>query len=193
MTNKKFLVGMLAVLLSFGMMVIGCDSGGAGGDGDAQEPPPPPPPPATASVSISLTTNPIYDSGIRVYLSLYPSTAIWVGLGNQHYSSLNHYSQEYITKLFSWITVKDKDGESLGVLGDSNQNYDDKILYYSSDVALGSMLYLNILVGKNINLDDLKPITVTLNTEKLEEMKEYTNVTGSLTAGSKTSDTMEKK
>jgi hypothetical protein len=32
MTNKKFLLGMLVILLSFGMVLIGCGGGGGGGD-----------------------------------------------------------------------------------------------------------------------------------------------------------------
>jgi hypothetical protein len=33
MTNKKFLMGMLAILLSFGMAVVGCGDGGGGSSG----------------------------------------------------------------------------------------------------------------------------------------------------------------
>ena len=53
MKNKKIRLGILAMTLVFGMIVIGCDNNTTSGSGDAPPPPPPPPPPAGGYITIT--------------------------------------------------------------------------------------------------------------------------------------------
>jgi hypothetical protein len=185
MKSKNFLLGILAIMLVFTMTAVGC----------APDEEKEPPPPETATVSISIKeapkdANSSTESG-EVWIELELSSGKWDGFElNKGYWAPGALSNDQFFEFQSWISVKDKNNNTLAVVDRHDASRITWICAGGASSSAGRVLIYKLSVGRSVNLGNYKPITATLDTSKLNKMLSYTNVTGSLTAA-KTSDTLK--
>jgi len=165
MIYKKFCLGMLVIALVFGMTVISCN--------EEEDPPPitttttskPATPPSTGSVSLSVTTSQNVGNDNKYYylisidLNISGEGAVWS-------------SKPTAATAKSWVTVTGLDLSSWSFQASIDGS--SLILYYS-------------IIGQSSQIAmPSDGITATIVESKFDEMKGYTNITNTLTAGTPT-------